>query len=89
MVPYMYQGPLYVPCACVITVNPNGVVIFIVTLPIVKERCCDVECLDPPGDLAAKMLQEHRRRKWRSSAGHQKFVSSTLFLVLVVLRALL
>ncbi|XP_066159348.1 uncharacterized protein [Euwallacea fornicatus] len=33
----------------------------------VKERCCEVECLDPPGDIAAKMLQEHRRR-WKNSA---------------------
>lgn len=29
----------------------------------VGERCCEFECLDPPGDAASKLLEEYRRNR--------------------------
>ncbi|KAL1493415.1 hypothetical protein ABEB36_011475 [Hypothenemus hampei] len=48
----------------------------------VKERCCEFECLDPPGDIASKMLEEHRR-KFRNSASTNLSSGICLLLVLI------
>ncbi|XP_050313362.1 integral membrane protein DGCR2/IDD-like [Anthonomus grandis grandis] len=52
----------------------------------VKERCCEFECLDPPGDTAAKMLREYRRKALaKNTAGPHGVNRFIFFLVFYAL----
>ncbi|CAH1377938.1 hypothetical protein MTP99_019326 [Tenebrio molitor] len=53
----------------------------------VGERCCEFECLNPPGDKASKLLEEYRQKLKISSQGRCSVLPVMLIMMIVGLIA--